>query len=232
MKCSKCNTDIKFQNISLENYKAKCLQCNTNFHVSEKTMSDFVGSIDISNPPRNIQARNVAGEVVFSGNTRTWMSCIFIPVTVILLLLDLFLTGLLLRDFSLIYLVFVTGFSIALIAMFWLCIMSLIGRVELTFQNTKLRIFNGFWKIGITKNIELQKIKDVEIGFTYNEDGHGTYHRLILLTGGKNYSFQPLLFDISFEFLFHLLKKAIFYAKFDKTLELELNLLKHLIELK
>jgi hypothetical protein len=230
MNCIKCNSKIRFQNIALENNEAKCLLCNTKFHIADEIVDEIVDSINISNPSCDIQARTEGENILFYASTKTWMSFLFLPITAILLFLNLIFISIVLRSFSWLYLGLTIGFLIALISMFWLCIMSLIGKVELTFEGFNLKIFSGFWKIGTTKNIELKKVKDVEVGFKYDDDGDALYDHITLLMDRGNYSFKPILFNDSFEFLVHILKKAIFYAKSNRTLKLDLNLLHHLIE--
>jgi len=211
MKCERCHTEIKPENINIQKDTAYCHSCHNVFSISQSLNSEekLLAELDTDYPPKRVIFEKRSRETIVRASTKSPIGYFFLIFMVIWTSLtvgaiygDQISSG---RFDLLSSLIGIPFLAFSLI--FWAATaMLLAGKVELRFDRTGGKVFVGVMNYGWRKEFSWVFVDKIEIKTTIGQKGRR--QRRIQFYGTDKLSFGTLLNSEQLDFFYAVLKKA------------------------
>lgn len=218
MKCPKCNSEILNKNINIQTDVAQCNKCMNIFKISEQIESNFDDGFDINNPPNGSWIITQMNETVVGATTKSPVAFFLVPFMLIWSggsIGGIYGTQILSGEFDLIMSLFGIPFLIGSFVFWSFALMTIWGKVELTFDNQGGKIFTGVGNIGIVKKFiwdDIATIKEKRSNFHYPGSQGGN----LVLEGKRRISFGLGVKQERQYYLYRTIKNIISKNKLNK----------------
>lgn len=189
MNCPKCEAIIATENINIQKDIAKCSLCNSVFVISEIITPK--SKFDPNIPPSGAWYSNDFETTVVGSTTRSNAAYFLIPFMIVwsgFSLGGIYGTQLITKSFNPILAIFGVPFIFGTVILSAFVIMSIAGKVEITYNNEGGKIFTGVGKIGFNKSFLWKDIQTIEEGISTIKRGSKNYFQINLI-GQKRISF-------------------------------------------
>jgi hypothetical protein len=197
MKCPKCNSDIKTENINIQTDIAQCYKCQNIFKISENIENYVDDGFDIKNTPNGTWIKTNFNNTIIGGTTRSPIAFFLVPFMLVWSggsIGGIYGTQLANGEFDLFQSLFGIPFLIGSIIFWSLAFMAIWGKVELTLDKQGGKVFTGIGNIGINKTFlwsDVSKVKEKQANFRYP----GSQGSSLVFEGKKRISFGSGLKD-------------------------------------
>lgn len=195
MNCPKCDSLIANENINIQKDIAKCTVCNNVFIISDIVSPKI--KFDPNFPPDGTWYTNDFETTVVGATTKSKAAFFLIPFMIVwsgFSLGGIYGSQIISGNFNPILALFGIPFIIGTLVLGAYVLMTIVGKIEVTFNNDGGKIFTGIGKIGITKTFAWKDINVIEESLSNIRQGSRTY-RQISLIGQKRTSFGSGLSD-------------------------------------
>lgn len=213
MKCLKCNTELKPEDINIQRDIAKCYKCGDVFTITTKLTPQR--KFDVNLPPQGAWHINDFVTTTVGASTRSPLAFFIVPFMIVwsgFALGGIYGQQIASGKFNLIMSLFGIPFAVGAIVFWAIAMMSIFGKIVVTFDNVGGKIFTGIGKVGFTKSfnwIDVDKIEETSSNVKYN--GKNSPH--ITLLGQKRTSFGSGLNDERRYFILSVLTSYLYSLK-------------------
>lgn len=194
--CPTCKKTISGSSINVEKDLAHCIDCNEVFSISPfiKKEASSLKHVNLDNPPKGIYFNESEGEFKLTIPTRSYGALFLIPFTLAWgggSMIGIYGTQLYNLKFSVVQSLFGLPFLIGTIVLTGLSLMSIMGKILITLNNSECIVFTGVGNLGIIKTCKLSENTDVEEqAYTSNNNNQNS---TIQITGINQISFGSFL---------------------------------------
>lgn len=191
MKCPKCDSEIKAENINIQSDIAQCVTCNTVFKISEYIDTTSDDHFNINDKPRGTWVKTNFNTTIIGATTHSPIAFFLVPLMLVWFggsLGGIYGTQIASGEFDLFQFLFGIPFLIGSIVFWSFALMAIWGKVEVTLDNRGGKVFTGIGNIGINKSFlwtDISKIKEVQTNFRYP----GSRGSSLVFEGKKRISF-------------------------------------------
>ncbi|WP_445710061.1 hypothetical protein [Flavobacterium sp.] len=191
MKCPKCDSEIKAENINIQSDIAQCVTCNTVFKISEYIDTTSDDHFNINDKPKGTWVKTNFNTTIIGATTRSPIAFFLVPFMLVWSggsLGGIYGTQIASGEFDLFQFLFGIPFLIGSIVFWSFALMAIWGKVEVTLDNRGGKVFTGIGNIGINKSFlwtGISKIKEVQTNFRYP----GSRGSSLVFEGKKRISF-------------------------------------------
>lgn len=195
MNCPKCDAVIANENINIQKDIAKCELCNHVFMISEMVAPKT--KFDPNLPPQGTWYTNDFENTIVGSTTRSKAAFFLVPFMVVwsgFSLGGIYGTQIISGKFNPIFALFGIPFIIGTVVLGAYVIMTIAGKIEITFNSEGGKIFTGVGKIGFTKSFLWKDINTIEESLSNMRSGSSNYYQINLI-GQKRISFGSGLSD-------------------------------------
>ncbi len=195
MNCPKCNAVIANENINIQKDIAKCDLCNHVFTISEIVAPKI--KFDPNLPPEGTWYTNDFETTIVGSTTRSKAAFFLVPFMMVwsgFSLGGIYGTQIISGKFNPIFALFGIPFVIGTFVLGAYVIMTIAGKIEITYNNEGGKIFTGVGKIGFTKSFLWKDINTIEESLSNMKSGSSNYYQINLI-GQKRISFGSGLSD-------------------------------------
>jgi len=208
MKCPKCKSEIKNENANIQTDIAKCVNCDYIFKISE-FLSIVDSKFDEKSIPEGVWHKKNANQTILGATTKHISRFFIVPFMLVWssgviggIYGSQFANGEFDPEMSLFGIPFILG-----ALLFWsIALMTICGKVELTYDRVGGKIFTGVGKIGLTKKFIWKDISKISEGIS-NLRYSGSQGSVIVFEGRKRISFASGVNDERKYYLIQTLKK-------------------------
>lgn len=163
MKCIKCNTEIKIEDINVQKDIAKCYNCGNVFTISTRLVPPK--KFDVSLPPQGAWHISDFVTTTVGATTRSPIAFFLVPFMIVwsgFALGGIYGQQILSGKFNLVLSLFGIPFLLGSILFWSIAMMAIFGKVVVTFDNVGGKIFTGIGKIGFTKSFNWNDVNTIE----------------------------------------------------------------------
>ena len=195
MNCPKCDAVIANENINIQKDIAKCELCNHVFTISEIVAPKI--KFDPNLPPEGTWYTNDFETTTVGSTTRSKAAFFLVPFMMVwsgFSLGGIYGTQIISGKFNPIFALFGIPFVIGTVVLGAYVIMTIAGKIEITYNNEGGKIFTGVGKIGFTKSFLWKDINTIEESLSNMKSGSSNYYQINLI-GQKRISFGSGLND-------------------------------------
>jgi hypothetical protein len=195
MNCPKCNAFIATEDIYTQSDIAKCQACNNVFKISDAVA--IQKKFDPNLPPEGAWYFNDFETTIVGATTRTKGALFLIPFMLVwsgFSLGGIYGTQIINGQFNPFLSLFGIPFIIGTVVFSGVILMSIAGKVVVTYNNNEGKIFTGVGKLGLTQAFLWKDINAVEESISSLKKSSGNSYK-ISLSGPRNISFGRGLSD-------------------------------------
>lgn len=209
MNCPDCNAFIAREDIYMQSDIAKCKACNNVFKISAAVLTQKKFNPDL--PPDGAWYSNDFETTIVGATTRTKGAVFLIPFMMLwsgFSLGGIYGTQFIYGQFNVLLSIFGIPFIIGTIVFTVVIIMSIAGKIVITFNNESGKIFTGVGKVGLTQSFLWRDIETVEESISSIKSSSGNAYK-ITMTGKGGLSFGRGLSDERRSYIISVLQKYI-----------------------
>lgn len=211
IKCPKCNTVVKTDNLNISANIGKCDSCDTVFSISETIETNDDRSFDMSAAPEGAQFVKLNNGFQIIASTKSKMAIFLIPFTLVwagFSLSGIYGSQIMAGTFNFEDSLFGIPFLIGSIILISLCLLTVRGKVIVTANGFDGWIFTGVGKVGWTRKFNWKDFDSVEEGLSSFHFNHQN-KPAIFLTGKNRIGFGTWLNDERRYFVINCIKQVL-----------------------
>lgn len=212
MNCPKCRAEIPNTNINIQTDMAHCFHCGHIYKISESIHISAYDNFNISEPPKGAWYQHDFDTTTIGASTQSLAAFFLVPFMLVwsgISLGGIYGSQIIRGEFNLGSSLFGIPFILGSIFFWGMTLMTIFGKIELTFNQQGGKVFTGIGKLGFTKNFEWQNIdRIIEADSKLRYPGkQGSQGKMIVFEGKKRLSFGTGLKDEREYYLLQALRK-------------------------
>lgn len=213
MKCPKCNYKILQENLNIYTDVAHCNNCGNVFKISEN-LGEEIENFNTNDLPAGTWYLNEFEKVIIGGTTRSPIAFFLVPFMLVwsgFSLGGLYGSQIISRQFDLFKSLFGIPFLIGSVVFGFVTLLTICGKVELTYDRDGGTVFTGVGRIGFKKKFLWKEISKIEAKASLNNQNLiGGYGSVIVMEGKSQISFGAGLNQERRYYILKSLQKAYF----------------------
>ncbi len=211
MLCPNCNNELLSENINVNTDLGKCHLCNHVFKLSDHIGNIMDDGFDINDPPKDTWIIRDRDVLIIGASTRSAIAFFLVPFMLIWSggsIGGIYGTQITDGEFDLSLSLFGIPFLLGSIVFWALTLMSIWGKVELTFHRGGGEILTGIGNLGYRKRFSWDEVSEVhESVRPVNRKGNGG--SIIQLEGKKRISFGHGLQESRKYYIYRAVKETL-----------------------
>lgn len=210
IKCPLCETEIIADNINIQTDIACCQNCNNIFKISENLNANDDRSFDLDSPPKGAWIEKEIDSIKIGATTRSLFALFLVPFIIVWsggAIGGIYVTQIVAGKFELFQSLIGIPFILGAILFWSITLMTIWGKVEITFDKSGGTAFTGVGKFGITKKFKWDEVNQIsERRSTWNNKSNN--QTSITMEGANRINFGNGLNDSR---KYYLLRSLQFY---------------------
>jgi hypothetical protein len=209
MNCPQCKAEVPSTHLNIQTDLGQCLQCNHIFKISEHIDIPSDDPFDMQHPPQGAWIRQERNDLVFGATTRSPLAFFLVPFMLVWSggsLGGIYGYQLISGEFNLLLSLFGIPFLLGSVLFWSLALMAIWGKVEVTVDKNRGKIFTGIGTIGRSSTFEWDDIASVKEKESAQYKSRNTTTNIVL-EGKKRISFGTGLNSSRQYYVFRTLKE-------------------------